>query len=199
MAQGRFARAHEVAAEVQAVCPPEDAELRGDLARLMYLADRFSYDFESARRHLDEATRWYEAAGSVFGRSAVQTNEAELLALTDPAAAIDAAARAIETQQDLGALHELGKAYTALAIAQLRLGELPEAAAALDLACESLDRARYRSGRARAELIRAFVNARRGLPAKVGPACVVRSRRRASRLFGTRHLHESPSARPNAR
>jgi aminoglycoside phosphotransferase (APT) family kinase protein/tetratricopeptide (TPR) repeat protein len=166
MAQGRFARAHEIASQVQAVCPAEDAELCGDLARLRHLADRFSYDFESARRHLDEATRCYEIAGSVFGRSAVQTNEAELLAWTDPAAAIDAAARAIVTQQDLGALHELGKAYTALALAQLRQGELREAETALDLADEALDRARYRSGRARAELVRAFVSARRGLPAR---------------------------------
>jgi aminoglycoside phosphotransferase (APT) family kinase protein len=70
------------------------------------------------------------------------------------------------TQQDLGALHELGKAYTALALAQLCQGELREAEAALDLADEALDRARYRSGRARAELIRAFVSARRGLPAR---------------------------------
>ncbi|MCW2900800.1 MAG: hypothetical protein JWO67_3065 [Streptosporangiaceae bacterium] len=166
MAQGRFARAHEIASRVQAVCPPEDAELRGDLARLKHLADRFSYDFESARQHLDEATRLYDTAGSVFGRSAVQTNEAELLAWTDPAAAIHAAARAIETQQDLGALHELGKAYTSLALAQLRRGELREAEAALDLADEALDQARYRSGRARAELVRAFVSARRGLPAR---------------------------------
>lgn len=164
MAQGRFVQARAIVDEIQTLCPEDDAELRGDLARLLHLAYRFSYEFEDAARWLDEATQWYGAAGSVFGKSAVQTNRAELLAWTDPSAAIDAAAEAIATQRDLGALHELGKAYTALAIAQGGLGRLQEAEASLDLACEVLEQARYRSGRARAELVRAFVHARRGLP-----------------------------------
>ncbi|HEX2314995.1 MAG TPA: phosphotransferase, partial [Thermomonospora sp.] len=170
MAQGRFGQARAIVAAIQTRCREDDAELRGDLARLLHLADRFSYDFDAALRHLDEAARWYETSGSVFGRSAVLTNRAELLAWTDPEAAVEAATEAIDVQQELGALHELGKAYTALALAQVRMGLLQEAAASLDLACDALERARYRSGRARAELVRAFVHARRGLPAKAAEA-----------------------------
>ncbi|MBA9001619.1 phosphotransferase [Thermomonospora cellulosilytica] len=166
MAQGRFEHARRIVAEIRDDCGDRDAELRGDLARLLYLADRFCYDFDGARRHLDEATRWYAEARSVFGQSAVKTNEAELLAWTDPRAAIPAAVEAVEVQRELGALHELGKAYTALAQAQLLLGQLRESAASLELACDALERARYRSGRARAELLRAFLLARRGLPVK---------------------------------
>mgnify|MGYP001263287881 CR=1 FL=1 len=166
MAQGRFDQARQIVAEIQSDCGDQDAELRGDLARLLHLADRFCYDFDGARRHLDEATRWYVEAQSVFGQSAVKTNEAELLAWTDPRAAVPVAAEAVEVHRELGALHELGKAYTALAQAQLLLGRLQEAATSLEQACDALERARYRSGRARAELLRAFLLARRGLPLK---------------------------------
>jgi len=166
MAQGRFGRARQIVAELQGLLTERDAELRGDLARLLHLADRFCYDFEGARRNLEEAARHYAEAGSVFGQSAVKTNLAELLAWTDPQAALGAAAEAIDAQQELGAQHELGKSYTALAHAQLCLGQLQQAAASLELACQALERAKYRSGRARAELLRAFLLARRGLPAQ---------------------------------
>ncbi|GLZ08911.1 hypothetical protein Acsp03_63770 [Actinomadura sp. NBRC 104412] len=75
---------------------------------------------------------------------------------------MNAAAQAIEVQTELGAFHELGKAYTALAIAQTRRGHLEEATVSFQTAAEALERARYRSGRARAELFCAFLHARRG-------------------------------------
>lgn len=89
----------------------------------------------------------------------IVTNRAELLAWTEPREAI---AAAIETQQDLGAQHELGKAYTALAVAQLRLGQYEQSAVSFQTAIEALERARYRSGRARAELFRALLYAHAG-------------------------------------
>lgn len=186
MAQGRFTRARELAESVLAGCPAHDHELRGDVHRLLHLADRFSVDFEGARQHLDQARRWYEEAGSVSGRGAVLTNRAELLAWTDPAAAIQASTEAIELQRELGAQHELGKAYTALAMAQLRLDRFPDAEAALELGCAALERARYRSGRARAELMRAFILARCGRPERAaGPARWAMDELRAAEVYPT--------------
>ena len=84
------------------------------------------------------------------------------MALSDPATAIEAAGKAIDLQRELGALHELGKACTALAIAQLQLGKYAESATAFQAACEALEKAKYRSGRARAELFRAVLHLRTG-------------------------------------
>jgi len=51
-----------------------------------------------------------------------------------------------------------------MALAQTALGEQERAEAALTLACEALDAAGYRSGRARAELVRAVIATRSGCP-----------------------------------
>lgn len=162
MAQGRFRDAEALAAELSTTAPADESELLGDIARLRSLAHRFAFDFDAAARYLDEATAHYTAAGSVLGLANIQTNRAELLAHTRPADAITEAGRAIEIQRDIGARHELGKAYTALAIAQLHSGHLEEAETALHSACEALDAANYRSGRARAEFYRAILHTRRG-------------------------------------
>jgi tetratricopeptide (TPR) repeat protein len=166
MCQGRFRLAEQMAVTLEADSPPDWVEFGGDVARLRYLGFRFALDYDTARIHLDEAERRYVAAGSYIGRANIQTNRAELLSLTDPAAALSPARQAIETQSEIGAGHEVGKAYTALAVAQLRLGHLDDADGSLRSACDELERAGYRSGRARAELFRAVLAARRGdLPA----------------------------------
>jgi tetratricopeptide (TPR) repeat protein len=166
MCQGRFRQAEQMAATLETESPPDWVEFGGDVARLRYLGFRFALDYDAARIHLDEAERRYAAAGSYIGRANIQTNRAELLSLTDAAAALGPARQAIETQRELGAGHEVGKAYTALAVAQLRLGHLDDAEDSLRSACEELQAAGYRSGRARAELFRAVLTARRGdLPA----------------------------------
>ncbi|MEU4113743.1 hypothetical protein AB0F71_04520 [Kitasatospora sp. NPDC028055] len=162
MCQGRFLDADSLAARIQADAPDDAAELRGDVARLRHLAHRFAFDWDASLRHLHEAEREYQRAGSLVGSANILVNRAELLALTDPGAGVREASAAIEVQQGMGALHELGKAYTALAGALLNLGRTEEAAAALQSACHHLERAHYRSGRARAELFRAHLHARRG-------------------------------------
>lgn len=162
MAQGRFATAMSVAGEVLERFPDANAELRGDLARLIHLAGRFSYDFELAQSQLEEAASWYARAGSAIGEWALLTNRAEMLAWSKPEAAVPAARSAIAAHSENGAQHELGKSYTALALAELRLGNLDAAEMALDSADEALARAQYRSGLARAGLLRAFLLARRG-------------------------------------
>ncbi|CUU60383.1 AAA ATPase domain-containing protein [Parafrankia irregularis] len=162
MAQGRFRDAEALAAELSTSAPAQDAEFLGDIARLRCLAHRFAFDFDTAARYLDEATTHYTAAGSVLGLANIQTNRAELLAHTDPPAAVIEAGRAIEVQREIGARHEIGKAYTALAIAQLHSGNLDAAETALHSACEALEAANYRSGRARAEFYRAIIQIRRG-------------------------------------
>ncbi len=98
----------------------------------------------------------------MVGLANITTNQVELLAWTEPAAALTAAPAALEAQHELGALHELGKTHTAIAIAQMRLGNEAEAAASFDTACTYLKRARYRSGLARAEFFRGFLYARQG-------------------------------------
>jgi tetratricopeptide (TPR) repeat protein len=162
MAQGRFRTAVELATQVRQLCPDDRQELLGDLSRLLHLAYRFAFDFEGAAKHLEVAAAHYQAAGTVIGQANIATNQTELLAWIDPASAIATADRAAERQRELGALPELGKVYTAVALAQVRLGELARADAALALACEVLERAGYRSGRARAELVRAALSARAG-------------------------------------
>ncbi|MCL9762801.1 aminoglycoside phosphotransferase family protein [Frankia sp. AiPa1] len=162
MAQGRFRSAESLAAELDHEVPSHETEMRGDVARLRHLAHRFAFDFEAAARYLDEAAAHYTAADSVLGLANIQTNRAELLAHTHPAEAVIEAGQAIEIQREIGARHELGKAYTALAIGQLRCGQLDEAETSLRSACDTLDAVGYRSGRARAEFYRAVLHARRG-------------------------------------
>ncbi|MEV0358413.1 hypothetical protein AB0H71_20420 [Nocardia sp. NPDC050697] len=161
MCQGRFEQAIGLCDEL-AGAADGDREMLGDIARLRHLAHRLAFDTEAAARYLAEAERHYRAAGSVVGLANIATNRVELLALTDPAAAVAAADRAIRSQRELGALHETGKVYTALGLAELTLGELNAAEGAFDIACDALERAGYRSGRARAELFRGGVRARRG-------------------------------------
>ena len=162
MCQGRFRDAEELARELEGLTPADEKEFRGDLARLRHLSHRFAFDFDTAGRYLDEAMACYKAADSVLGMANACTNRAELLALTNPAEAITEASRAVEMQGEIGAHHELGKAYTALGVAHLRSGELDQAQAALRSAFSSLDRAGYRSGRARAEFYQGALDMRRG-------------------------------------
>jgi aminoglycoside phosphotransferase (APT) family kinase protein/tetratricopeptide (TPR) repeat protein len=162
MCQGRFRDAEELARELETLTPADENEFRGDVARLRHLTCRFAFDFDTAGRHLDDATACYQAADSVLGLANACTNRAELLALTNPAEAITEAGRAVEVQREIGAHHELGKAYTALGVAHIRRGELDQAQAALRSAFSSLDRAGYRSGRARAEFYQAALHTRRG-------------------------------------
>ena len=162
MCQGRFRDAEALAAELETLTPADESEFRGDVARLRHLTRRFAFDFDTARRYLEDATACYRAADCVPGLANAGTNRAELLALTSPAEGIIEAGRAIEVQREIGAHHELGKAYSALAVAHLRRGELDRAETALRSAFSSLDRAGYRSGRARAEFYLAVVRARRG-------------------------------------
>ena len=166
MCQGRFREAERLAQDLDALTSVGESEFRGDLARLRHLSRRFTFDFDGASRYLDEAVACYRAADSVLGLANACTNRAELLALTSPGEAISEAGQAIEVQSEIGAHHELGKAYTALAVAHLRLGELDQAEAALRSAFSSLDRAGYRSGRARAEFYLAALHARRGQTAE---------------------------------
>ncbi|MGX1811846.1 phosphotransferase [Nocardia sp. NPDC055321] len=162
MCQGRFAEAFALCDRLVELTDAGDHELLGDIARLRYLACRTSFDTDGAARYLDEAERSYSTAGSIVGQANIATNRAELLALVDPSRAIAAASAAMVVQRELGALHELGKVHTALGIAQLALGNLDAAERAFADACETLERAGYRSGRARAELFRAGLHARRG-------------------------------------
>ncbi|RKS79690.1 hypothetical protein BZB76_1165 [Actinomadura pelletieri DSM 43383] len=162
MCQGRFGDAQSIARKLLADAPDDDLILRGDVLRLQHLGHRFGFDLDAAGDALEAADALYTRAGAVIGQADIKTNRAELLAWTDPSRALDAAAEAIDAQTELGAHHEIGKAFTALAIAQFRLGQHVPAAVSFRTAVEALERARYRSGRARAELFRAFLHARTG-------------------------------------
>ncbi|MFF4242147.1 hypothetical protein ACFYYL_40300 [Actinomadura geliboluensis] len=162
MCQGRFGDALSITQQILAEAPDDDLVLRGDVVRLQHLGYRFGFDLDTSAQSLETAAALYTQAGAIIGQADIKTNRAELLAWTDPARAIDAAADALDAQTDLGAHHEIGKAFTALAIAQVRLGHYAPAAASFQAATDALERARYRSGRARAELFRAFLHARTG-------------------------------------
>ncbi len=162
MCQGRFGDALSITQQILAEAPDDDLVLRGDVVRLQHLGYRFGFDLGTSAQSLETAAALYTQAGAIIGQADIKTNRAELLAWTDPARAVDAAADALDAQTDLGAHHEIGKAFTALAIAQVRLGHYAPAAASFQAATDALERARYRSGRARAELFRAFLHARTG-------------------------------------
>jgi hypothetical protein len=162
MCQGRFPEALALAEEILSDADPEDMPTRGEVHRLRHLTYRFAGDFNASDRELSQAHGYYQRAGSPTGLAKIATNSAELLAWRDPAAARDAAARALEIHETIGDQAEIGKTYTALAIAQLGLGKVAEAHASLHSAVSALDRVHYRSGRARAELIRACAYATTG-------------------------------------
>jgi hypothetical protein len=162
MCQGRTAQAVELADQLERITADDDPETHAHIARLLALTYRFAFEFRRGAEHLAHAKQQYALADSEVGLANVAVNEAEIFAHLDPPAGITAAERAIELQRALGAVHELGKAYTALAVARLRLGDTAGARVALDEACELLDSVGYRSGRARAELIRGIMSARDG-------------------------------------
>ncbi|ONH22009.1 aminoglycoside phosphotransferase [Pseudofrankia asymbiotica] len=162
MCQGRFVEAERFATELDVIAERRHPECRGDVARLRHLAHRFAFDFPASGRFLDEAATYYQAARSFVGNANIRTNRAELLAFIDAPAAIPEARAAIEVQTEIGAQHELGKCHTAIAVAELRLGNLDQAEVEFDTAVEALTRASYRSGLARARLYRGALEARRG-------------------------------------
>ncbi|MFD5693359.1 hypothetical protein [Streptomyces rubiginosohelvolus] len=165
MWQGDFRSAFALAEEVYEICPTQGRAIRGDLKRLMHLGHRFLMNFDSSSCLLIEAESEYRAANVAVGLANVRTNWAELYAFTDPSAAVEAATAAVQVQRDLGAQHEIGKAFTAMAMAQIRLGQYDRAASSFHSANAALDRAGYRSGRARADLFRAVLLLKQGDPA----------------------------------
>lgn len=162
MWQGDFEGAFALAEQVHEICAPRERVIRGDLKRLMHLGHRFLLDFPASTDLLTQAEDEYWAANSVIGLANIRTNRAELLAFTDPEAAITEADAALEVQRDLGAQHEIGKTCTAKALALLRLGRHDDAEEAFRDANSALDRAGYRSGRARSDMFHAFLHWRRG-------------------------------------
>jgi hypothetical protein len=162
MCQGRFTDADELAGRIESLCGAQGREMRGHVARLRHLARRMAFDFTESADWLARAQQEYEAAGSFVGLANVRTNHVEQYAFTDPGTAVALAPDVITLHQESGTLHELGKAWTALGVARIHLGELAAADAALTEARTVLDRARYRSGGARAELFHGVLRLRRG-------------------------------------
>lgn len=162
MCQGQFPEAVGMAEAILAGCPPDDYITRADAQRLLHLAYRFSMDFSRSWERLHAARDLYARAGSAVGAANTVTNVAELLSWTEPETALIVGEEAVAAQFELGAQHELGKTYTAVAVAQLRLGDLSGATVSFDAAVAALDQAHYRSGRARTELFRAALHARGG-------------------------------------
>lgn len=169
MCQGRFPEAIALTEQILADVT-DDNLARGGAHRLLHRTYQFAGDFDASADQLSIAQDCYDRAGSVSERAKAATNRAELLAWRDPAAALEAAAEALRTQRNIGDQAEIGKIYTAIAIAHLGLRKPQQAHAALHSANAALERARYRSGRARAELIRASAYAVDGEPDRAATA-----------------------------
>ncbi|MFF4285292.1 hypothetical protein ACFY0R_08210 [Streptomyces sp. NPDC001633] len=162
MWQGDFAEAFDLAEAVYGMSRADKPVVRADVKRLLHLGHRFLLSFDAAADLLKEAEAEYRRAEDPFGLANIRTNRAELLVFTDPEAAVAEAAEALAVQRELGAQHEIGKAYTAMAMAQIRLGQPERASSSFLSAYAALDRAGYRSGRARADMYRAFLLLQQG-------------------------------------
>lgn len=162
MCQGRFTQADDLAARIEAECGSDGHETRGDVARLRHLAARMMFDFTASAAWLRRAQREYEDAEAFVGLANIRTNLLEQYAFTRPDRALAMADGVITFHREAGTLHELGKAWTAFGIAQLRQGELDSAQTSFMEARQVLVRAGYRSGHARAELFHGALLARRG-------------------------------------
>lgn len=162
MAEGRFADAITIADDVERAAPPERAALRADLARLRCLTHHYALDVEGATVQLERSMEAFAVLGHRVGIANGLTNKAEILARTDPPAAVEAAWEAVRVQGEMGSDIEIGKALTALALAQVASGDVVGARDVVDRALATLERCGYRSGRARAELVSAFCAARAG-------------------------------------
>ena len=158
MATGDFASAIAGAHQLLA---RSDHAMRSDLHRLLHLAYRFSFDFPAAARHLEYAEVSAEP-DDVVAAANLLTNRVELEAMRDPRRALAAFDVALAAQAALSAEPELGKLWCGRALAQLALGDTVSCLAALGVAIGHLERAGYRSGRARAELYRAVCHGRTG-------------------------------------
>jgi hypothetical protein len=161
MARGRFRSAHALCDRLEATAG-DDLELLADTYRLRHLTYRWSFRFDQAALALAEARALYERAESRLGAANSLTNAVELSAWINPAECLANAEATLAAQRELGALHEVGKATSAVALAHLLLDDVDAADLAASEAVDILERARYRSGHARALLVRAYIAARGG-------------------------------------
>ncbi|MGV1029073.1 MAG: phosphotransferase [Dermatophilaceae bacterium] len=162
MAGGRFTEAARLCTEVASMPGADSHRVRGDVARLRFLSALYALDLREATRWLDEANHHFGRARDVLALGQAETNRAELLAATDPLEGVRTAEKAIASHRRHLAHHELGKAFTALGAAHIRLNQLTAANEALDAARDALRHAGYRSGEARALFYTAVLRAKEG-------------------------------------
>ncbi|MEY9935406.1 tetratricopeptide (TPR) repeat protein [Catenulispora sp. GP43] len=162
IARGRFSEGLDRAAEILRDCPVDDYGTRATIQTYMQNGYRFTGDFEQAWVHLARAEADFQKIDNRVGRANILTLKAETLSFTDPVAALDAAAEALAANTDIGSRTSIGKCYTAMAVALTQLDRYAEAQAALNTAFDELERVGYRSGRARAAVYQAFLEARNG-------------------------------------
>ncbi|MDX2852468.1 hypothetical protein PV342_29285 [Streptomyces sp. PA03-3a] len=184
MWRGDYKGSMELIETILAGCGPQEALLAADLHRLSALGLRFLYQLPEAESRLGVADGAYHAIGAHYGLAHIRTNRVEMLAHTNPAQAVTEAPAALDAHRMTGLVREVGKVHTAVALANVRMGRLDDAEAALVRADEALDRASYRSGKARNLLIRAFVLRQRGhSPEALDALCQVAAEFRATEVY----------------
>jgi tetratricopeptide (TPR) repeat protein len=146
MAVGNFVAAHQTIDELESVIEANSYRLH----RLRHLAHRFAFEFDDA----DEALSLARVAvkSDMIGESEVMTNQIELLAHTNPETALELFEKIHDFHSEMGSEVELGKLWSARALAELGLGDLESSRASLHKGITHLRRAGYESGLARAEL-----------------------------------------------
>lgn len=156
MAVGNFVAAHQTIDELESVIEAHSYRLN----RLRHLAHRFAFEFDDA----DEALSLARVAvkSDVIGESEVMTNQIELLALTNPGTALELFEKAHDLQTEIGSEVELGKLWSARALAELGLGDLESSGTSLQRGITHLRRAGYESGLARAEFYQSLWAALKG-------------------------------------
>jgi tetratricopeptide (TPR) repeat protein len=120
--QGRFRDAQGILTQISELDDNDHAREVAEALRILGHVERFNELADRGLGRYEMANVLFSRCEDLFGQAMIQTNLAEASWPIDPGRAVGLADRAIELNDALGALLEVGKARTARAYAQLLLG-----------------------------------------------------------------------------
>ena len=135
--QGRFHDAQGILTQIAELDDGDHAREVAEALRILGHIERFNELNDRGLSRYEMANTLFSRCEDLFGQAMIQTNLAEASWPIDPGNAVRLADRAIELNDALGALLEVGKARTAGAYARLLLGQLSNARGEVEAASRS--------------------------------------------------------------